>query len=115
VRAALTDAIRKAGCQASIARAEALAANLAPIIAELQAAGARSLRAIAARLNDRGIETSRGVGKWGAGNVAGAVNVRKMLNYKKFNWTFGRRRYVKRELVKSNFYNSLDNLPHSNK
>jgi hypothetical protein len=43
--------------------AKARAADLAPIIAELQAAGAESLRAIAAGLNARGIPTTRGYGQ----------------------------------------------------
>jgi hypothetical protein len=47
-----------------------LSADLAPIIAELQAAGARSLRAIAAGLNERGISTPRGTGLWQANTVA---------------------------------------------
>jgi len=34
--------------------------DLAPIVRDLQAAGARSLRAIAAGLNERGIKTPRG-------------------------------------------------------
>jgi hypothetical protein len=41
-----------------------------PIIAELQAAGARSLRAIAAGLNERGISTPRGTGVWQANTIA---------------------------------------------
>jgi hypothetical protein len=36
--------------------------NCSTVIAELQAAGATSLRAIAAGLNDRGIPTARGIG-----------------------------------------------------
>ncbi|MFY9953932.1 recombinase family protein [Bradyrhizobium sp.] len=43
---------------------------MAPTIAELQASGATSLRAIAAALNDRGIPTSRGDGTWSAVQVA---------------------------------------------
>src|SRR5262249_12261791 len=46
--------------------ADARAADIAPIIAELQAAGATSLRAIAAGLNERGIPTARGNGVWSA-------------------------------------------------
>jgi DNA invertase Pin-like site-specific DNA recombinase len=38
--------------------------------AELQAAGARSLRAIARGLNERGIRTPRGTSEWKAGSVA---------------------------------------------
>jgi hypothetical protein len=40
----------------------------APVIAELQASGATSLRAIARALNDRGIPTARG-GRWFAASV----------------------------------------------
>jgi DNA invertase Pin-like site-specific DNA recombinase len=66
----LTDKARKLGCKALTARADARAADLAPIVAELQAAGARSLRAIAAALNERGIQTPRGKGEWQAGTVS---------------------------------------------
>ncbi len=45
------------------------AADLSPTIKELQAAGASSLRAIAAGLNARGIPTTRG-GEWSAMQVA---------------------------------------------
>lgn len=48
--------------------ASATAAALAPVIAELRAAGATSLRAIAAGLNERGIPTARG-GAWNATQV----------------------------------------------
>jgi hypothetical protein len=41
-----------------------------PLIPELQAAGATSLRAIAAGLNERGVSTPRGVGEWKAGTVS---------------------------------------------
>ena len=54
-----------------IANAEAAAAraaDLAPVITELQASGATSLRAVASALNDRGIPTARG-GKWFAASV----------------------------------------------
>jgi hypothetical protein len=44
------------------------AADLAPVITELQASSATSLRAIASALNDRGIPTARG-GKWFAASV----------------------------------------------
>lgn len=50
------------------ARADTFAATVAPIIAEAQAAGAKSLRQIAAALNGRGIATARG-GKWEAATV----------------------------------------------
>ena len=45
------------------------AADLAPTIAELQAGGATSLRAIAAGLNERDIPTARGEGEWTATQV----------------------------------------------
>jgi hypothetical protein len=45
-------------------------ADLAPIVADIQARGARSLRAIAAALNERGIPTASGAGEWQAGTVA---------------------------------------------
>jgi len=45
-------------------RASARAADIAPTIAELQAAGATSLRQIAAGLNAKGIPTARGEGEW---------------------------------------------------
>ena len=51
------------------ARADARAADLSETIAELQAAGATSLRAIAAGLNERGIPTARGDGEWSATQV----------------------------------------------
>jgi hypothetical protein len=45
------------------------AADIAPVIAELRQAGARSLNAIAKGLNERGIPTARG-GHWSATQVA---------------------------------------------
>jgi DNA invertase Pin-like site-specific DNA recombinase len=54
------------GVAALQTRANSRAADIAPIIAELQAAGAESLRAIAEGLNDAGIPTARGQGKWSA-------------------------------------------------
>jgi DNA invertase Pin-like site-specific DNA recombinase len=50
-------------------RADARAADVAPAIKSLQAAGATSLRAIAAALNDQGIPTARGSGPWTATQV----------------------------------------------
>jgi DNA invertase Pin-like site-specific DNA recombinase len=60
---------RKAGHEANRAKAATRAADIAPTIAELQAAGATSLRAIAGGLNARGIPTERGVGAWSATQV----------------------------------------------
>jgi resolvase-like protein len=50
-------------------RAANRASDLAPVIAELQAAGATSLRAIADGLNVRCIPTARGSGEWSAVQV----------------------------------------------
>jgi DNA invertase Pin-like site-specific DNA recombinase len=50
-------------------RADARAADIAPTIRNLQAAGATSLRAIAAGLNAKGIPTARGRGAWRAVQV----------------------------------------------
>jgi hypothetical protein len=50
--------------EARQSRADARAADLAPIIAELQAAGVTSLRGIAVALNARGIPTATGHGRW---------------------------------------------------
>jgi DNA invertase Pin-like site-specific DNA recombinase len=51
-------------------KADARAADLAPTIKELQAAGVTSLRAIADRLNAKNIPTARGSGEWSAVQVA---------------------------------------------
>jgi hypothetical protein len=48
-------------------------ADVATGIAELQASGAESLRAIAAGLNSRGISTSRGNGQWSAVQMARVI------------------------------------------
>src|ERR1700733_5686666 len=61
--AKITRKIREAGSAATAAIASARAADLAPVIAELQAAGATSLRAIGVGLNERRIPTARG-GDW---------------------------------------------------
>jgi DNA invertase Pin-like site-specific DNA recombinase len=68
--AKLTAAGRKKGREVQARVAAARAAELAPVIAELQAGGAVSLRAIAAALNERGIPTASGDGAWSAGQVA---------------------------------------------
>jgi Recombinase len=44
--------------------------DIGPTIKTLQAAGATSLRAIAAGLNEQGIPTARGNGRWTATQVA---------------------------------------------
>jgi DNA invertase Pin-like site-specific DNA recombinase len=50
-------------------RADSRAADLAPVVKELQAAGAVTLRAIAAGLEERGIPAARG-GAWSANQVS---------------------------------------------
>jgi hypothetical protein len=60
----VTPAARRASLQARTARANKRAADLAPTIAELQAAVITTLRAIAAALNARGIQTPRGTSRW---------------------------------------------------
>jgi DNA invertase Pin-like site-specific DNA recombinase len=58
----------KASVAARIAKADGRASDLLPIIEELKASGAVSLRLIAAGLNDKGIRTARG-GEWSAVQV----------------------------------------------
>ena len=59
---------RAAGIETRQAKAKGRAGDLAPIIADLRAKGATSLREIAAGLNARGIPTARG-GVWSAVQV----------------------------------------------
>ena len=67
--AKLTATARQAGVKANQERAEARAADLAPIIRELRATRITSLRRIADALNRRGIRTPRGK-QWLAGSVS---------------------------------------------
>jgi DNA invertase Pin-like site-specific DNA recombinase len=50
------------------AAADQFAANISPIVREIQAAGRSTLREIATSLNARGVRTARG-GQWGASSV----------------------------------------------
>jgi len=59
---------RQKGANANAEATAAACGALAPMVTELQASGATSLRAIAGALNDRGIPTARG-GKWFAASV----------------------------------------------
>ena len=61
-RTNLPDAQAK-GVAANREAADAFAANVLPIVRQIQAAGATTFRAIAAALNDRGVRTARG-GAW---------------------------------------------------
>jgi DNA invertase Pin-like site-specific DNA recombinase len=69
----ITRAARKAGRDAQITRANERAADLAPTIADLRAAGVTSLAAIARALNERGVPTARGAGEWTATQVARTI------------------------------------------
>jgi hypothetical protein len=70
----LTDEARRKGAEGPLSneRPRQSSGDLAPIIGEIQASGASSLRQIAAGLNERGIPTSRG-GRWRA------MQVRRLL------------------------------------
>lgn len=52
------------GAAANRARAVDRAADLAPTIAQIRSRGAKTLQAIADGLNDAGIQTPRGQGRW---------------------------------------------------
>ena len=67
-----------AGRAAQTWRAVARGADLAPIIAELRAAGASSLAELADGLNERGIPTARGNGAWQPTQVARMLKRRLM-------------------------------------
>jgi hypothetical protein len=56
--------------KARVARAAAKAADLAPILRDLQADGITSLNGIAAALNDRGVPTPAGSRHWYASQVS---------------------------------------------
>ena len=62
----------KLGNQANAAAADRFARNVMPIIREIKATGATSLRAVAAALTARGIATARG-GEWNAAQVANVL------------------------------------------
>jgi len=56
------------GSAANVAAADAFAANVLPIVRDIQGSGVKTLRAIAIALNARGIRTARG-GVWHASTV----------------------------------------------
>ncbi|MEN3794868.1 recombinase family protein [Fulvimarina sp. MAC3] len=76
-RGSLTPAVRERGRTAGIAKRQAKAgrraSDLEPILADIRASGASSLREIAAALNDRGIRAARG-GEWSANAVKRVVD-----------------------------------------
>jgi Recombinase len=55
--------VQAKGVAVNRAAAEAFAANVLPVVRQIQATGATTSRAIAAALNARGIRTARG-GAW---------------------------------------------------
>jgi len=65
----LPTADREAGNATNVRKAVQRAADIAPVIAELRASGATSLRAVAEGLNERRIPTARGA-IWSASQVA---------------------------------------------
>jgi hypothetical protein len=65
----LTATARMVGRDARRARAIARATEVAPIVAEIQAAGVTSLHGIARALNTRGVPTATGRGTWEAPQV----------------------------------------------
>jgi DNA invertase Pin-like site-specific DNA recombinase len=66
----LTDDARSMGRNVITKRATEKAADYAPVIREIQAAGVTSLAGIAAALNERGIPTVSGQGAWQAVQVS---------------------------------------------
>jgi hypothetical protein len=59
----------EAGRKTLIARADARACQLAPVVAEIQASGVTSWYGIAMALNKRGFPTATGRGIWEPGQV----------------------------------------------
>jgi DNA invertase Pin-like site-specific DNA recombinase len=66
----ITPEARAKGSAVKAEKATARAADIAPTVKALQAAGKTSLRAIADGLNEQGIPTARGQGIWSAVQVA---------------------------------------------
>jgi DNA invertase Pin-like site-specific DNA recombinase len=58
---------------ASTAAADAFAANVLPIIRQIQDSGVSSLRGVARALTARGVKTARG-GQWNAAQVSDVIN-----------------------------------------
>jgi hypothetical protein len=66
----LSDAARESGRELQTARANERAADLRPVLRELERHGVTSLRGLANALNERNIPTARGAGSWSAVQVA---------------------------------------------
>jgi hypothetical protein len=73
-RMVATPQVREAGRLAGIAKADARAAALAPMIAEIRATGNTTPYAIAAALTARGIPTARGLKFWSEGQVRSVLD-----------------------------------------
>ena len=73
-KAVATPQAREAARRVSAAQADARAAALAPVIAEIQASGLTSPHAIATALVARGIPTARGHRFWMSGQVRNLLN-----------------------------------------
>ncbi len=71
--AVISDEAREMSRKARQARSKACATDLAPTIAELQAAGVTSLGGLARGLMERGIPTARGGAKWTPVQVSRAL------------------------------------------
>ena len=69
IKAVATPQAREAARRVSAAKADARAASLAPVIAEIRAGGITTPYAIAAALTARGIPTARGHRFWMTGPV----------------------------------------------
>jgi hypothetical protein len=82
--ARLSAKARAAGRAELVKRAKARAADLMPMIGEIRQSGITSLRGIAAALNERGIPTARGEGKWSAVQVARTLALRTQSRPKPF-------------------------------
>jgi hypothetical protein len=79
VKAVATPQARESARRVCAAKADARAAALAPVIAEIRASGITAPYAIAAALTAGGIPTPRGHRFWMAGPVRGVRNVLKRL------------------------------------
>jgi DNA invertase Pin-like site-specific DNA recombinase len=68
--AVLSDVARASGREAQVTRANERAADLRPVLRDLQRHGVTSFQGIARALNERNIPTARGRGSWSAVQVA---------------------------------------------
>ena len=62
------DGLRAKGADANRTAADTFAANVLPVVRQIEASGVKGSRAIAAALNARGVRTARG-GNWHATTV----------------------------------------------